>query len=108
MGWRVKNAFGVDTLQDTFRAPDVKNTNNNGMKATVELLEAIYTNPNFPGDRAPYLKESLRDTGKSRHVGSLLNFDGLLPGFMMVKEMRGKCEGALRAPSLKAPERAPT
>ena len=41
MGWRVKDAFGVDTLQDTFRAPDVKNTNNNGMKATVELLEAI-------------------------------------------------------------------
>ena len=45
--------------------PDVKETNNNGLEYTVEVLEEIYTNPDFPLD-APSLSVSLRDSGKSR------------------------------------------
>lgn len=40
-------------------------TNNNGFTATVELLEAIYTNPAFPL-KTPVLNGSLQSTGKSR------------------------------------------
>ena len=46
--------------------PDVKRTNNNGLGYTVEVLEAIYTDPDFPLNLAPSLPTSLRDSGKSR------------------------------------------
>ena len=46
--------------------PDVKQTNNNGLGYTVEVLEGIYTDPNFPFNLAPALPISLRDSGKSR------------------------------------------
>ena len=38
MGWRQRT-----NAQNTYSLPDVGLTNNNGMKATVELLEAIVT-----------------------------------------------------------------
>jgi len=44
---------------------DVKFTNNNGLRPTVEMLEAIYTTPDFP-IRSPILSQSLKDSGKSR------------------------------------------
>ena len=46
--------------------PDVKQTNNNGLGHTVEVLEAIYTDPDFPLNLAPSLPISLRNSGKSR------------------------------------------
>ena len=42
---------------------DVKFTNNNGLRPTVEALEGIYTNKDFPFNRAPSLKKSLQETG---------------------------------------------
>jgi hypothetical protein len=45
---------------------NVGETNNNGLKWTVEILEEIYTNPNFPSIIAPSLNVSLKASGKSR------------------------------------------
>ena len=45
---------------------NVKETNNNGLGYTVELLEEIYTNPKFPKGMAPSLEISLKESGKSR------------------------------------------
>ena len=44
---------------------DVGDTDNNGLRHTVEVLEAIYTVPDFPS-RSPVLTKSLKDSGKSR------------------------------------------
>merc|ERR1719232_1724602 len=45
--------------------PDVKFTDNNGLRHSVEVLEAIYSVKTFPGG-APMLNVSLKDSGKSR------------------------------------------
>ena len=44
---------------------DVKFTDNNGLQPTVEMLEAVYTVPDFPG-QSPVLDASLFEAGKSR------------------------------------------
>jgi len=44
---------------------EVKFTNNNGLRPSVEILEAIYTTRDFP-DAAPVLSQSLKESGKSR------------------------------------------
>ena len=44
---------------------DVRFTDNNGLRPAVEVLEAVYTVPDFP-TQAPFLGQSLRDSGKSR------------------------------------------
>lgn len=50
---------------DQFKYENIGLTNNNGLKFTVEVLEAIYTDPAFPAEMAPALNASLRSTGKS-------------------------------------------
>ena len=60
MGARVEGDADGGSMEGTFSLPDVKFTNNNGMKATVELLEAIYTKADFPPAVAPYLSVSLK------------------------------------------------
>lgn len=45
---------------------NVGETNNNGVEWTVEVLEEIYTNPDYPYIIAPKLDVSLRASGKSR------------------------------------------
>ena len=45
---------------------NVGKTNNNGLEWTVDVLEHVYTNPQFPKYMAPYLPVSLKDSGKSR------------------------------------------
>merc|ERR1719210_2086290 len=59
VGFRHKDAT------DNFKFPNVGKTNNNGLKWTVEVLEAIYTNATFPINLAPALSISLKDSGKS-------------------------------------------
>ena len=62
------NWAGVGTLFDEVRQnlyPDVKFTDNNGLRHSVEVLEAIYTVKTFP-EGAPMLNVSLKDSGKSR------------------------------------------
>ena len=53
-------------LSDQQLYADVTKTDNNGLSWTVEVLEAIYTNPDFPFNMAPKLEISLKDAGKSR------------------------------------------
>ena len=45
--------------------PDVHKTNNNGLGWTVEVLEAIYTDPTYP-THTPMLNIGLKSSGKSR------------------------------------------
>ena len=62
------NWAGVGTLFDEPEQnlyPDVKFTDNNGLRHSVEVLEAIYTVKTFP-EGAPMLDVSLKDSGKSR------------------------------------------
>ena len=63
------NWHGVGTKFDDApnqnKYADIKETDNNGLRHTVEVLEAIYTVPSFPG-RSPVLASSLKDSGKSR------------------------------------------
>ena len=51
---------------NTFSLPNVGQTNNNGLGPTVEVLEGIYTRPEFPSIIAPSLNVSLKASGKSR------------------------------------------
>jgi len=48
-----------------FKLPSMGVTNNNALGYTVELLEEIYTNPDFP-QGSPQLETSLQNCGKSR------------------------------------------
>jgi hypothetical protein len=45
--------------------PDQFETNNNGLAASMELLQEIYVNPSFP-PKTPVLSQSLQESGKSR------------------------------------------
>jgi hypothetical protein len=47
------------------QAPEIKFTDNNGLGMTVDVLEEIYTNAEFPSG-APLLAESLAAGGKTR------------------------------------------
>jgi len=56
--------FGDGT--NKFKFENIGETNNNGLGYTVELLERIYRDPEFPKNLAPSLDISLKDSGKSR------------------------------------------
>jgi len=58
--------FRADDLHNTLSGENVGETNNNGLGYTVEVLEHIYTDPEFPKDLAPTLSVSLKGSGKSR------------------------------------------
>lgn len=58
--------FRFEDSPNSWNYSNVGRTNNNGLGYTVEVLEAIYTDAQFPLDRAPALNASLLDTGKSR------------------------------------------
>ena len=55
-----------DDLANTWKGENVGETNNNGLGYTVEVLEHIYTDSEFPKDLAPTLSVSLKASGKSR------------------------------------------
>jgi hypothetical protein len=55
----------INEGQYSLANPPVDKTNNNGLQATVEDLEELYTDPAYPSD-APVLAVSLKDSGKSR------------------------------------------
>jgi len=55
-----------DDAPGQFKYANVGETNNNGLRFTVEVLEAIYTDPEFPKGKAPALNVSLKASGKSR------------------------------------------
>ncbi len=57
---------GYSVNGNTWSGENVGETNNNGLGYTVEVLEHIYTDPEFPKDLAPTLSVSLKASGKSR------------------------------------------
>ena len=87
VGFRHKDAT------DNFKFPNVGKTNNNGLKWTVEVLEAIYTNATFPINLAPALSISLKDSGKSR--ADLWAFASIVAVEYGVETNNKVCEGNL-------------
>ena len=63
---KIINFCRADDLTNTLSGENVGETNNNGLGYTVEVLEHIYTDPEFPKDLAPTLSVSLKGSGKSR------------------------------------------
>ena len=62
------NWKGVGRYYDNMESnayEDVKFTDNNGLQPTVEMLEALYTVPDYPS-QSPVLTSSLMESGKSR------------------------------------------
>ena len=51
---------------NTFAHENLVESNNNGLAYTVEVLEHIYTDAEFPRNLAPALNISLKASGKSR------------------------------------------
>ena len=71
--FRCLNPSGMATdLLKTFgekgekKGPEITFTNNNGLMHTAQLLEEIYTNPDFPKGTSSLGGESLQQMGKSR------------------------------------------
>ena len=56
--------FRFEDSANQFKYENVIKTNNNGLGPTVEALEGIYTDSEFPKYWAPRLTESLQQTGK--------------------------------------------
>ena len=56
----------ADSTANHWSAENVGETNNNGLGYTVEVLEHIYIDSEFPKDFAPTLSVSLKASGKSR------------------------------------------
>ena len=54
-----------DAPEGSKNGPTVTTTNNNGLLFIADVLEEIYTNPNFPYD-TPALAVSMKESGKSR------------------------------------------
>ncbi len=48
------------------KGPNILESDNNGLLFTADLLEEIYTNPNFPFNIPYKLNVSMKDSGKSR------------------------------------------
>ena len=48
------------------KGPEITFTDNNGLMHTAQLLEEIYTNPDFPKGTSSLGGESLQQMGKSR------------------------------------------
>ena len=61
LNWHgVGQRFGPGPLDHfSYKYPDIKETNNNGLEYTVELLETLYTSKSFPWG-SPSLKETLK------------------------------------------------
>ena len=74
--------------------PDVTETDNNGLMWTADVLEEIYTNPDFPSG-APKLEVSMKESGKSR--ADLWAFAGLLAVYIGIEENNLACNGTPRS-----------
>ena len=53
---------------------DVRFTDNNGLRPAVEVLEALYTVPDFPPS-TPVLSQSLKDSGNNISIIYKLCYD---------------------------------
>ena len=86
------NMHMFDEFPNEGTAPDSTSTNNNGLWFTADLLEEIYTDPEFPGIKSiPNLEVSMKDSGKSR--ADLWAFAGLVAAQMGIEENNLACQG---------------
>merc|ERR1712141_933674 len=60
--------------------PDVTKTDHNGLLYTADLLEQVYTNPKFPKIKGVQLKQSMKESAKSR--ADLWHFAALVLSIM--------------------------
>ena len=60
LNWSGMGTFFEDVKDQRYN--DVSVGDNNGLRPTVEVMEAVYTVPNFPAS-APVLQTSLKDSG---------------------------------------------
>ena len=60
LNWKGVGRFFNKTEEQHY--DDVSLGDNNGLRPTVEVLEAVYTDPYFPAN-APVLRESLKESG---------------------------------------------
>ena len=56
----------AEQRENTFQFDVVDKSDNNGLRLTVEVLEQIYIDKDFPEKMGPSMEVSLRDSGKSR------------------------------------------
>lgn len=88
MNINMEEEFGAEA--NSFNGPDMTLTNNNGLLATADILEEIYTNPNFP-KKTPSLPVSMKDSGKSR--ADLWAFAALLAAQFGIYNNNLGCKG---------------
>lgn len=91
------NSFMMNMdLQEEFGgegAPNLLLTNNNGLLATADFLEEIFTNPNFPS-KTPSLPVSMKASGKSR--ADLWAFAALVAAEVGIENNNLGCKGTPR------------
>ena len=92
----LKETYHFD--RNTLNAPDVTFGNNNGLMATADMLEEIYTNPTFPSDLEA-LQISMKESGKSR--ADLWAFAGLVAAEWGINVSNAMCKGENAAGSSK-------
>ena len=90
------DGMGINMFDDlgetknSMKGPNVDKTNNNGLTYTADILEEIYTNPDFPKG-TDSLPQSMKDSGKSR--ADLWAFAALVALQYGVENNNLACEG---------------
>jgi len=88
----------MEKYEDARNAPNNLTffTNNNGLTATADILEEVFTNPNFPkGKGLPTLDVSMKDSGKSR--ADLWAFAALVGLYKGIENNNKACDGKANA-----------
>ena len=86
MSYTKENGFGKGSRN----GPDVNVTDNNGLTNTADILEEVFTNPNFPTGPPP-LDMSMKDKGMSR--ADLWAFASLVAFRLGVSNNNYACQG---------------
>ena len=87
MSYSKENGFGKGSRN----GPDVNTTDNNGLTNTADILEEVFTNPDFPTG-PPVLDLSMKDKGMSR--ADLWAFASLVALRLGVNNNNYACQGA--------------
>ena len=87
MNINIKEVYGGKNSKN---GPDVNTTDNNGLTNTADILEEVFTNPNFPTGPPP-LDMSMKDKGMSR--ADLWAFASLVAFRLGVSNNNYACQG---------------
>ena len=78
--------------KNSYNGPNVNTTDNNGLTTTADILEEVYTNPDYPFQGPPSLDMSMKDKGMSR--ADLWAFASLIVLPLGVRNNNYACQGA--------------